>query len=81
MFAKEVAAREHRRMMDHLLGEPYTRIKLCLPNGEVKPGLEAVFTDGELVVVKGSTFRVAYMNKESVTLEPVSLVVERGTEE
>lgn len=42
-------------------------------DGSIKPGLLAKFEDGELVVLKGMTFKVAYLNEKSVTLEPLGI--------
>lgn len=41
--------------------------------------LKEMFAEGERVVVNGRTFKVAYLNGESVTLEPVPLEI-KGVE-
>jgi len=45
--------------------------KLVLPDGKPVPSHWAIFTEGEQVVVKGYTFRVAYIGETTLLLEPV----------
>lgn len=47
-------------------------------DGSVKPGLLAKFSQDELIVLKGQTFKVVYLNEKAVTLEPVGIPVLQG---
>jgi hypothetical protein len=49
--------------------------ELLRPDGSKVPKHWTVFREGELVEVKGSTFKVAYLNESCVVLEPVSPVI------
>ena len=48
------------------------RSDLVSVNGDPIPKYWTILKEGELVVVKNYTFRVAYMNDAGVLLEPVS---------
>lgn len=59
------------------------RSKLVRTDGSPVPDHWAIFTAGELVVVKGHTFRVAHMNECTLVLEPVKpedVLVDSGVE-
>lgn len=60
----------------HLQGE-LDRLQggLLRPDGTPVPQNWSVFTAGEHVVLKNYTYRVAYINESSITLEPVGPVV------
>lgn len=45
--------------------------ELVRPNGEPVPKHWSVFRQDEKIVVKGYTFKVAYLNDSCVVLEPV----------
>jgi len=49
------------------------RSELVRPNGSPVPAHWAIFTAGELVAIKGHTFKVAYINEATLILEPVKL--------
>ena len=49
--------------------------------GEELKGPKANFIVGERVVLKGRTYKVAYLNSEQLTLEPVSMLITREEEE
>ncbi len=49
--------------------------RLLRPNGEPVPAHWTVLTVGENVVVKGYTFKVAYINETTLVLEPLSTAV------
>ena len=48
---------------------------LLRPNGEPVPAHWTIFQLGELVELKGHTFRVAYFNENTVLLEPAPIPV------
>lgn len=48
---------------------------LVLPDGKPVPRHWAVFQVGEDVVIKGYTFRVAYIGETAILFEPVGLPV------
>lgn len=50
-----------------------TTAGLVRPDGSPVPRTWATLTVGEEIDVKGSTFRVAYMNEQTVVLEPVTI--------
>jgi hypothetical protein len=52
--------------------------ELVRPNGEPVPKHWAVFKQGEDVVVKDYTFKVAHMNESCIVLEPVGPYVVGG---
>lgn len=54
---------------------------LVRPDGSPVPKTWKVFAEGELVVIKDYTFKVAYINESSITFEPVSPVLQRKGEE
>jgi hypothetical protein len=45
------------------------------PNGEEIPKHWAIFSVGEIVVLKEYSFKIAYMNETSILLEPCSLTI------
>lgn len=46
---------------------------LLRPDGSPVPQNAIVFTEGELVALKGYTYKVAYINEASIVLEPVGV--------
>jgi hypothetical protein len=54
---------------------------LLRPDGSPVPKHWSVFKEGELIEVKGSTFKVAYINESSVTLEPANLLIKEPDNE
>jgi hypothetical protein len=48
---------------------------LVLPDGKPVPSHWAIFTVGEDVVIKGYTFRVAYVGETSILFEPIGLPI------
>lgn len=61
---KQVADLERRSKEAH-------ESQLVRPDGSVVPPHWAVYTAGELVVLKEHTFKVAYINECTLVLEPV----------
>lgn len=57
------------------LAEPTPVAKLLRPNGEPVPAHWTVLALGEQVVVKGYTFKVAYINETTLVLEPVKIPI------
>ncbi len=74
---------ELKRQLDEAGGPPMTvgdmmskiaefnRSQLVRPDGTPVPDHWAIYTVGETIVLKGYTFRVAYMNESGMLLEPV----------
>ena len=58
-----------------------TRLIRAYGDGTPKEGELAHFTEGERVVVKEHTYKVVYVNRDSVTLEPVSPILDVKTDE
>lgn len=52
--------------------------RLLRPDGTPVPEHWSVFTVGEHVVVKGYTFKAAYLNETTIVLEPVGPVLVGG---
>ena len=46
---------------------------LLRPNGEPVPSHWTIFSTGETVVLKDHTFKIVYMNEQTMILEPVPL--------
>lgn len=81
--AQEEIAQELLRMQAQMLKQggtpdPAALSTLVLPDGKPIPSHWAVFTVGEQVVVKGYTFRVAYIGESTLLLEPVGPYVVGG---
>jgi hypothetical protein len=55
--------------------DPKLGKQLLRPNGEPVPEHWMVFRQGELVVLKNYTFKVAYMNEGTLVLEPAGTVL------
>ena len=55
--------------------DPEALSELVLPDGKSIPSHWAVFTVGEDVVIKGYTFRVAYIGDTSILFEPVGIPI------
>jgi len=72
-------AREALGMPD-LLNVPFPADALVLPDGKPVPKHWSVFTVGEDVVIKGYTFRVAYVGETSILFEPVGLPIVGDTD-
>jgi hypothetical protein len=49
--------------------------RLVRPDGTPVPKHWTVFTQGELVAIKGYTFKVAYIGETSILFEPVGPVI------
>jgi hypothetical protein len=48
---------------------------LLRPNGEPVPKHWLVLTMGELVTIKGQTFKVAYIGETAILLEPMKPII------
>jgi hypothetical protein len=60
------------------IGKEYRDVQASLlvrPDGSAVPQHWAIFTIGELVVLKNYTYRVAHMNEVTIVLEPVGPIV------
>lgn len=51
------------------------RVDLVCADGSPVPQNWGIFTVGETIVLKNHTYRVAYINESSITLEPVGPVI------
>lgn len=49
--------------------------RLLRPNGEHFPAHWVMFSEEELVVLKGRTFKVAHIGESYMILEPVSVIL------
>ena len=67
----EEKLRHLTRKLPHSTEEGIVLPNLVLPNGSPVPKAWTTFTMGELVEIKGYTFRVAYIGETSVLFEPV----------
>lgn len=54
---------------------PLLATQLVQADGSPVPDHWTLFATGEVVEVKGCSFRIAYMNTETVILEPVKLTI------
>ena len=52
------------------------RSKLLRPDGSPVPTSWIIFTEGELVEIKGYTFKVCYIGETSILFEPVSPIID-----
>lgn len=68
LYAKHIALDPPHFAALHL-----DRLLLANADGSIKPGLLGVFQQDELIVLKGVTFKVVYLNEKSVTLEPLGI--------
>jgi hypothetical protein len=68
------AAKNQTREMDRRLEQIRSGV-LVRPNGEPVPNHWSVFRDGEHVVIKDYTFRVAYIGETAILFEPVAPMV------
>jgi len=78
--AKREIQQELLKMQEQMLKQggtpdPEALTTLVLPDGKPVPSHWAIFTVGEDVVIKGYTFRVAYVGETSLLFEPVGLPI------
>ncbi len=59
--------------LEALHPDPTDATKLVRPDGTPIPKNAIVFHEGEEVVLKGYTYRVAHINEASIVLEPVGV--------
>ena len=88
-IAEELATIETPKEMpnkvEHVSGAPvppalamealFRHQTLLRPNGEPVPPHWVIFKVGEIVTLKNQTFKIGYLNEETLVLEPVSLVI------
>jgi hypothetical protein len=72
--------REREKIQEGLLKvagtpDPGALSELVLPDGKPVPKHWAIFAVGEDVVIKGYTFRVAYIGETAILFEPVGLPI------
>jgi hypothetical protein len=74
---KECMKNADKMFTDFFKGEmkPLHKTSIIAPNGKPVPEHLSRFTVGEKVVIKGYTFKVAYVGETSVLFEPIGPVL------